>query len=84
MISEAIAHSALSCCFWGGGYGSLAFRQVAKRANLAWCGAHVEEETDEIEEAREDREDLSDIIDSGEEDRDEVDGAKEGRRPDSW
>jgi len=37
------------------------------------------DETEEIDEAREERE-LSEIIDSGEDDKDEFEGAREGRR----
>ena len=75
------AYSYCSLHFDNAGYGSLALRQVANRASFAWLwfGAQPADETDEIDEAREERE-LSEIIDSGEEDRDEFEGAREGRR----
>ena len=79
---------AYSCCslhFDNAGYGSLALRQVASRAKLArlWFSAPPADETDEIDEAREERE-LSETIDSGDDDREEFDGAREGRRLGKW
>jgi hypothetical protein len=46
-------------------------------------GAQPAEETEEMDEAREERE-LSEIIDSGEDDRDEFEAAREGRRLGKW
>jgi hypothetical protein len=66
------------------GYGSLAERQVAKRASLVCVGAQPAEETDEMEDARDEREALSMIIDSGDEDEEAVEGASDGRRPLNW
>jgi len=79
------AYSYCSLHFDKTGYGSFALRQVANRARLAWLwfGAQPADETDEIDEAREVRE-LSEIIDSGEDDRDELEGAREGRRLGKW
>jgi hypothetical protein len=59
-------------------------RHVASRARLAWLGgAQPTDETEEIDEAREERE-LSVIIDSGDEDIEEADGASEGLRLGKW
>jgi hypothetical protein len=75
------AYSDCSLHIDSAGYGSLALRQVASRASFAWLwfGAQPTDETEEIDDAREERE-LSETMDSGEDERDEFEGAREGRR----
>jgi len=79
-IGSLGGYSYCSLHFCRAGYGSLALRQVANRANLGWPGAQLADETDEIDEAREDRDAVSAIMDSGEDAEDVVDVAKDGRR----
>ncbi len=66
-----------------GGHGSLALRQVAMRARLAWLDAQLDE-TDEMDDARDERDDLSETMDSGDEPDDDTDGATDGRRLENW
>jgi hypothetical protein len=84
-VASLSAYSNCSLHFGIAGYGSLALRQVASRANLVWLwfGAQPTDETEEIEEARDERE-LSEIMDSGDDDKEEVEGAKDGRRLGKW
>lgn len=79
------AYSYCSLHFDKAEYGSLALRQVASRAKLAWLciGAQPAEEAEEMDEAREARE-LSDTMDSGDEESEELEGASEGRRLGQW
>lgn len=83
--SGSAVRSMISFSFNGATQGSLALRQVARRASLFWlgAGAHAADETEDIDDARDERDELSETIDSGEDESDVDERANDGRRPQS-